>query len=617
MYFACRSIILAVAATLATMPMPCLSGSVLVEAESFRSHGGWVVDQQFVEQMGSPYLMAHGLGQPVQDAVTTVTFPSPGMYRLWVRTKDWVPGPWDAPGRFQVLVNGKPAAAIFGTEGEDWSWRDGGMVEIPGTEVELALRDLTGFNGRCDALYFDKNSGVIPPGEVSAQRAWRNPLLGMPSTPPEGGTFDVIIVGGGIAGCAAALAADEQGLKVALVQDRPLLGGNASSEIRVHTLGIHGKGRRILEQLDTRHWPNGSPEAIADQEKRERAMAEAANVTLFMPWRAYGVQTLDQRITGVDISCVTSGEALRLQADLFIDATGDGWIGYWAGAEYRYGRESREAFDEGWDRHGDLWSPAEPDHKIMGSSLLWYSAEGGEETQFPEVPWAMPVAKDHAALAGEWYWEYSRDDLHQIHDAEEIRDHLLRAIFGSFANAKARPAHARRQLDWVGYVSGKRESRRLVGDHIYTLQDAVNGTQFEDTVAEEVREVDLHYQRAETGSPYDFLANALFLRVPRYAIPFRSLYSRNIENLMMAGRNFSCSHAGLGGPRVMRTTGQMGIAVGYAAALCKKYDTTPRGVYEHHITELQEMIGYAVPQPWLRRTGANLAPAAALSEKTD
>ncbi len=594
------------------IPATLYSGSLLVEAESFDSHGGWVVDQQFVEQMGSPYLMAHGLGKPVSDAVTTVAFPSTGRYRLWVRTKNWVPGPWEAPGRFQVLINGEAVPVIFGTE-DGWQWQDGGTVEIADTEVQLALRDLTGFNARCDALYFDKDTTAVPPEETAQQRRWLNPLIGLPDTPPDGGNFDVIIVGGGIAGCAAALAADEYGLKVALVQDRPVLGGNASSEVRVHTLGIYGKGRSILEQLDTEHWPNSSPKAIIDQEKRDEAMSEAENVTFFMPWRAYDVHTSGNRITSVDISCVTSSKALRLYADVFIDCTGDGWIGYWAGADYRYGRESRDEFGEAWERHGDLWSPDEPDNKVMGSSLLWYSSVTDRETEFPEIPWAMDVAKDHSALSGEWYWEYSSDDMHQIEDAEAIRDHLLRAIFGSFANAKNNPANAKRHLDWVGYISGKRESRRLIGDHIYTMQDARSGTVFADTVVEETRAIDLHYQRAEIGSPYDFLANALFYRVPRYYIPFRSLYSRNIENLMMAGRNFSCSHVGLGGPRVMRTTGQMGIAVGYAAVLCEKYDTTPRGVYEDHIDELRAMIGYRSPPAWLESAGRNYSMSATIS----
>ena len=137
-----------------------------------------------------------------------------------------------------------------------------------------------------------------------------------------------------------------------------------------------------------------------------------------------------------------------------------------------------------------------------------------------------------------------------------------------------------------------------------------DGTMFDDTVAEETRSVDVHYQQILEGSPYDFLSTALYQSVPRYYIPFRSLYSANIENLMMAGRCFSCSHIGLGGPRVMNTCGQMGIATGYAASLCKKYNTNPRGVYTNYIEELKDLVAAAVDIDWLDNIGPNAALSA-------
>ncbi|MHC4069152.1 MAG: FAD-dependent oxidoreductase [Planctomycetota bacterium] len=133
----------------------------------------------------------------------------------------------------------------------------------------------------------------------------------------------------------------------------------------------------------------------------------------------------------------------------------------------------------------------------MGSSLLWYSSEMPYVSTFPEVPWAMDVAKDYSALAGEWYWEYSDNDKHAIDDAEEIRDHMFRAIYGSFYNAKQKPSNRYNKLDWMGYLNGKRESRRLVGDYIYTQNDMVNGTMFDDAVVEEIRTVDVHYQQVQ------------------------------------------------------------------------------------------------------------------------
>ena len=470
--------------------------NILIEAEGFDNLGGWVLDQQFMDIMGSPYLLAHGLGVPVADAVANVTFPSTGTYKMWVRTKDWVPGAWDSPGRFQVLINGAPVPTTFGTIA-GWTWQDGGNVTISDTQVEIKLHDLTGFQGRCDAIYFDTDTSAVPVdfdvNNPQINRQWRNSLRGLPDTPPDGGQFDVIIVGGGISGCAAALAAESQDLQVALIQDRMALGGNASSEIRVHTEGIHGQGGYILEQIDTEHYPNGSADSILDQEKREAAMTAADGLTIIRPYRAYDVQTDGSRIISVDACSTETGQALRFYSNIFIDCTGDGWIGYWAGAQYSYGRESKDQYDEGWDQHGDLWSPEIPDNRIMGSSLLWYSTEMPYVSTFPEVPWAMDVAKDYSAKAGEWYWEYSDNEKHAIDDAEEIRDHMFRAIYGSFHNAKQKTSNRYYQLDWMGYLSGKRESRRLVGDYIYTLSDMTNGTMFDDAVTEETRSVDVHY----------------------------------------------------------------------------------------------------------------------------
>lgn len=288
-----------------------------------------------------------------------------------------------------------------------------------------------------------------------------------------------------------------------------------------------------------------------------------------------------------------------VEAPLFIDCTGDAWLGFWAGADWRYGREGRDEFGEDWPKWGELWSPVRPDGRVMGASLLWSSRQADQPASFPEVPWAAPVAQGHAALSGEWYWEYSADDRHAIDDAEAIRDHLLRAIYGSFANAKRQPGHERQVLAWVGYLSGKRESRRLMGDYVYGMKDAVAQTYFPDTVVQETRAIDVHFQRAlakdAKGAP-DFLSEAIFRPVGRYYIPFRCLYSRNVPNLMMAGRCFSSTHIGLGGPRVMNTCGQMGVATGYAAALCRKHDTTPRQVGQDHLAELRALIGETGPE---------------------
>ena len=576
-------------------PSAALSRSgVLLEASSFANAGGWKVDTQHYLQMGGNYLLAHGMGKPVDDAETTIDLPATGKWNVWVRNRDWCKGDWQSPGRFQVLVEGNPLQVTFGEAEESWHWQSGGSVEIAKAgKTKISLRDLTGFDGRCDAIYFTQETNPsLPEDDLKELSDWKDLLTGRSDEKIEEMSFDLVIVGGGMSGCGAALAARSQGLKVGLIQDRPLFGGNASQEIRVHTLGIHGYGSDILKSIDTYHYPNGDQKAKIDQVKREKTMAESG-VDLFAHHTACGLEKKGDKILSVEVREVKGGKIKRFRAPVFIDATGDGWLGYWAGADYRYGREAASQHNEGWDKYGELWSPEKADNRVMGTSVLWNSERTNQRQDFPEVPWAMPVAGKHAASKGEWYWEYSDNNLNQVDDAEKIRDHMLRAIFGSFANAKKNPKNAPNKLKWVAYVGGKRESRRLIGDHIYDMHDAIKRREFPDAVVVEKREVDGHYQRKLKGAKEDFLSTAMFHKTGGYYyIPFRSFYSRNLSNLMMAGRCFSCTHVGLCGPRVMNTCGQMGIATGFAAVVCKKHNASPKEVGQTHIKELRELIGF-------------------------
>jgi hypothetical protein len=274
-----------------------------------------------------------------------------------------------------------------------------------------------------------------------------------------------------------------------------------------------------------------------------------------------------------------------------------------------YGREAENQFDEGvkdrsllsfdkdktlkdkWNQTKHIiWSPEIPDNMVLGSSLLWYSEAGKTQSAFPETPWAMDVAKNLQATAGEWYWEYISDSLHQVDNAEAIRDHLFRAIYGSFYNAKQKSGNAYRQLAWMSYLLGKRESRRLTGDHIFTFANVRDKTQFADAVVVGERSVDVHHPQILTDPVQpDFLSDAVYYKAT-YAVPYRCFYSKNIKNLFMAGRNFSCSHLGLGGPRVMNTTAQMGCVVGYAASLCKLNEVLPRDIYTSYLDALKTVL---------------------------
>jgi hypothetical protein len=562
---------------------------LLQECESFEEPGGWVVDPQFVEQMGSPYLMAHGLGEPVENASTSISIPKRGNYHVWARTMDWVPGDWDAPGRFNIWLDDQKLEKSMGNY-RNWGWNYAGKIHLSKGTHRLELEDLTGFNGRCDAIYLCSRYNT-PSNSADHLRDLRNKLTGRQEVPEQTLEFDLVVVGGGIAGCAASIAAAEQGLEVALVHDRPVLGGNASSEIRVHTLGCYGYFERILRMLDTGHYPNGSPDAFEEDAKRLRHMEDYPNLHLFLQYRAYDAHTLDTVITCVDAEHTASGDQLRFKAPYFADCTGDGWIGFWAGAEYLYGREVGSEYDEEWEKHGSLWAPDSADHKVMGSSLLWRTFESDSVYVFPEVPWAMDVANDYAADHGTWQWELISGDWHQVDHAEQIRDYMLRAVFGSFYNEKQIAGNEHLKLEWLSYLLGKRESRRLVGDYLYTFNDVRNATSFPDAVVMEERAVDVHYRQDELHEDVPgFLTEAMYFEADRYYIPYRSLYSKNISNLFMAGRCFSCSHLGLGGPRVMRTTGQMGAAVGYAASLCRQHGCSPRELYENHLDPYLELV---------------------------
>ena len=336
--------------------------------------GGWKVDTQHYLQMGGNYLLAHGMGKPVKDAETTIDLPATGKWNVWVRNRDWCKGDWQSPGRFQVLVEGKPLSVTFGEGRESWHWESGGSIEISKAgKTKISLRDLTGFDGRCDAIFFTQESKPSLPGDDLKELSdWKDELSGRAEEKVEELSFDLVVVGGGMSGCGAALAARSQGLKVALIQDRPLFGGNASQEIRVHTLGIHGYGSDILKSIDTYHYPNGDQKAKIDQVKREKTMSESG-VDLFAHHTACGIEKQGDKILSVEAREVKGGKIKRFRAPVFIDATGDGWLGYWAGADYRYGREAASQHNEGWDKYGELWSPKEADNRVMGTSVLWNS----------------------------------------------------------------------------------------------------------------------------------------------------------------------------------------------------------------------------------------------------
>ena len=579
--------------------------TVLVEAESFANRGGWVIDQQFMDQMGSPFLLAHGLGIPVGDAATAVTFPAAGNYRVWVRTRDWV-APWKAPGapgRFQLIVDNEPLETLFGTEGAEWYWQNGGVVAIKKNQVVLKLHDLTGFDGRCDAVIFTMDINFIPPNEGEAMTSFRRKLLGLPDAPQDAGSFDLVVVGGGIAGTCTALSAARLGLQVALVQNRPVLGGNNSSEVRVHLNGEVNQPPYpalggIVNELDTGLRGNAQPAEHYDDQRKLKVVQAEQNIHLFLNMHALKVEKQGDRIVAVIAQDIQKGTQSRFTAPLFADCTGDGTVGFLAGADFRMGRESKA-------ETGEPLAPEEPDKMTMGASVQWYSTESGKPSSFPDCPWALQFNEQncHYLVRGDWDWEtgMNRD---QISEFESVRDHALRAVYGNWAflknSSRDRAKYADLRLEWVAYVAGKRESRRLLGDVILQQQDIQRGKRFPDSFVTTTWSIDLHYPDPKNSQYFtgeEFRSIAKYAQIKPYPIPYRCLYSRNIGNLMMAGRCISVTHVALGTVRVMRTGGMMGELIGMAASLCKKHNATPRDVYEKHLAQLKRLARNGVGKP--------------------
>ena len=568
---------------------------LLVEAESFRSHGGWSLDTEFIDLLGSPYLLAHGLGKPVADAATTVTFPAAGKYHVWVRTKDWVahwkaPG---APGKFQVMVNGTPLGETFGTKGAEWFWQDGGVIEITQQPATLALHDLAGFDGRCDAIYFTADLAETPPNDSAPLSAWRKTALNLPPAPEDMGEFDLVVVGGGYGGMGSALSAARMGLKVALIQNRGVLGGNGSSEVRVWSMGLIRRGKyphigEIVEEFaDKAKNSPGTYEEFGDAQKEALVRAEK-NISLFLNEHVYAAATKDGRIVSVTSLNTSTSREKKYRGKLFVDCTGHGSLAYLAGAKYEI----------------------EP-KDLLGMSNMWVWSNATAPQAFPETPWALDLTMNDFPYPkfgkadmkdkgkGEWFWE-SGFNQDPINDLEYIRDWNLRAVYGAFnamKNRDGKAEHEKAKLDWVAYIGGPRESRRIVGDVMLTHEDIITKKDFPDGCVPSTWSIDLHFGKEEYAKKFPdnpFISVAKHdNRIDKaygYPIPYRCLYSVNVNNLFMAGRDISVTDEALGTVRVMKTIGMMGEVVGKAASVAIKHNATPRDVYHLYWSELDALM---------------------------
>jgi len=408
--------------------------------------------------------------------------------------------------------------------------------------------------------------------------------------------FDVCVVGGGMAGMCAAIAAARNGAKTAIVQDRPVFGGNASSEIRMWICGAHGQNVKetgLLEeiQLENQYRNPSGNYSIWDSVLWGK-IAYQPGLTSFLNCSCTDAEMDGNRIVGIKAWQLTTQTWHTIRAKTFIDCSGDSILAAVTGAEFRQGREARAEFNE------DI-QPTKGDRKTMGNTLLIQLRRTDETQTFVPPRWAYkfdgPQDLPHrlyGVSAHNFWWLEVGGLQDTIGEAEIIRDELMRIGYGVWDYIKNRAPERDKAadwaLEWIGSLPGKRENRRYVGDHTLTQNDVRAGGYFEDIIAYGGWSMDDHHP---AGIFYPGEPTVFHAAPSPYGIPYRSLYSRNIENLLFAGRNISVTHAALSSTRVMGTCAILGQAAGTAAALCTKYNCGPRSLSSgDRLAQLQSIL---------------------------
>lgn len=571
--------------------------SVYVAASTFEDKGGWIADPQFMEQMGSSYLIAHGLGQPVNDARTRFTVPQDGTYNLFVRTRNWT-AYWSdkpTPGVFRIRIDDRQAEPLFGDGESEWHWQAGGSIFLTKGTHLLTLHDMTGFDGRCDAILLTATDHR-PDDSLETLFALRSRLMQLPAEPEDKGTFGLVVAGGGVAGMCAAIAAARGGAKVALVQDRKVLGGNNSSEVRVGlggrlNIGEYPSLGYLLNEFGPATKGNARPAEVYEDDKKLNAVLAEENITLFLGYKVTRVNKSGPRtISSIVATQVDDYKTIEIKGRLFADCTGDGALGVLAGAEWRMGRDPKSLYDE-------PSAPETADDITLGASVQWYCLEADRPVPFPDIDWGLPISEEtvQKVRRGQWYWEVGMTEDQMAH-AERIRDYGMYVAYSNWAyiknHASFRDEYANSYLGWMAHVAGKRESRRLVGDFVLREQDLTDFVIYPDGCVSTSWYIDNHEPDPENSKHFrePFLSRGCLRPLDFYPIPYRCFYSKDLDNLFMAGRNISVSHIALGTTRVMRTTAMMGEVVGLAASVCQKEGLLPRDIYEKAFDKLRELM---------------------------
>ena len=412
---------------------------------------------------------------------------------------------------------------------------------------------------------------------------------------------DVFVAGGGLAGVCAAVSAARHGAKVILVQDRSRLGGNSSSEVKMHAVGADCSGGRpgwresgLIEEFrldDAVNNPYRSFEywdlLLYDKVKSE------PNITLILDSAVFAAEAKDGEIQRVMVRCDKTEHLYRIKSKIYLDCTGDCRLALEAGAEVRTGREAKNEFNES-------LALDKADDQTLGSSILFTARDFGKPVSFTPPKWARKLTKGQLMFRGVNSWEYGYwwiewgGQINPIRDNERIRFELLSIVMGVWdyiKNSGDKPTSANWGMDWVGMIPGKRGSRRIVGDHVLTQRDLEGeSAKFDDAVAIGGWPMDDH---PPSGfDKWEERPNRNVRTSEPYSIPLRALYSRNIHNLMMAGRNISASHVAFTSARVMATCSVIGQAAGKAAAVCAQAGLTPRKLYQDkpRLSELQQIL---------------------------
>lgn len=411
---------------------------------------------------------------------------------------------------------------------------------------------------------------------------------------------DVVVAGGGMAGVCAAISAARNGASVILVQDRSRLGGNSSSEVKMHICGANWHKNRpgwresgLLEEFrldDAVNNPQRCRE-MWDLLLYDKVIAED-KISLLLDTAIVGAEAANGRILRAIARCEKTELLYLLDAEIFCDCTGDCRLAVEAGADIRCGREARSEF-------GETLAPEKPDGQTLGSSILFTSRKHDRPMPFKPPQWARKITDAQLRMRTIKSWEYGYwwiewgGNFDTIQDNERIRFELLSIVMGIWDHIKNSgkfPESAEWALDWVGMIPGKRESRRIIGDYMLNEHDLVSGGSFNDAVAIGGWPMDDHPSGGfdETDeSPGRHVAMG-----DVYNIPLRALYSKSMANLFMAGRNISASHAAFTSTRVMGTCSVMGQAIGTAAELCARSNILPRQLYERkdRLHELQQRL---------------------------